>query len=95
MPAQQPSIGKISVGRDLNGAIVVADDASIAVNRPDNAPPQAQPHQQNTAKDHGTVYTVAQGDLYIQQTAQTAQTAEAEEPEKDDALRTTGPIAEP
>ncbi|WP_194896449.1 hypothetical protein [Catenulispora pinisilvae] len=95
MSTQQPSIGKISIGRDLNGAIVVADDASIAINRPDNAPPQAQPSQQNTAKDHGTVYTVAQGDLYIQQTTQTAQTAEAEGPDEDDAFRTTGPIAEP
>ncbi|MBS2550177.1 hypothetical protein KGQ19_25240 [Catenulispora sp. NL8] len=90
MSAQQPSIGRISVGRDLNGAIVVADDASVVLNLPHDPPP-AQPHQQNTAKDHGTVYTVAQGDLYIQQTAQTADTGEPDE----DACRATGPIAEP
>ena len=64
MSTENAPTEKISVGRDVNGQIVVGN-GNLILSSPGSAGPAPNLHQQNTVKDHGTAYSAAQGDIHI------------------------------
>ncbi|MEY9861106.1 hypothetical protein ABH935_006746 [Catenulispora sp. GAS73] len=64
MATENTAAAKISVGRDVNGQVVIGDGNLIHTS-PGKTGPSPTLHQQNTAKDHGTAYSAAQGDIHI------------------------------
>jgi hypothetical protein len=67
MPADN---SRIRIGRDLNGHLVIGDRNTVVVGAETTDPaPTPSLHQDNTAEDHGTVYSAAHGDIHIHQDA--------------------------
>ncbi|QHC29490.1 MULTISPECIES: hypothetical protein [unclassified Streptomyces] len=57
----------IRIGGDAFGPVVAGNDNRVEVRQaaPEAGREAAGPVQNNTAKDHGTVYTVMTGDLHV------------------------------
>ncbi|WP_328330051.1 MULTISPECIES: hypothetical protein [unclassified Streptomyces] len=83
-PSPQRSSGDeftVRIGGDVSGPVVVGHDNHVEVHQPAPAtPPLPEPDpatstQTNTAKDHGTVYAVTNGDMHIHQDGPTRDTS--------------------
>ncbi|WP_330332620.1 hypothetical protein OHS33_24850 [Streptomyces sp. NBC_00536] len=60
----------IRIGGDASGPVIVGDRNRVETREPAQESPgeEAKSEQRNTAKDHGTVYAVTQGDMHVHHT---------------------------
>ncbi|MDJ0379333.1 hypothetical protein [Streptomyces sp. G-G2] len=63
MTAASDNPVEIRIGGDVSGPVIVGNGNHVGLGNP--APGPAGPSQTNTAKDHGTVYAVTNGDMHV------------------------------
>ncbi|MFI7272381.1 hypothetical protein [Streptomyces sp. NPDC049879] len=77
MPPSQGDRFTISIGGDANGPVVAGHRNTVGARPPagpgDSAP---GPAQTTTARDHGTAYTVMEGELHVHHDAPAPPSAE-------------------
>ncbi|MGH4028602.1 hypothetical protein ACQB60_06650 [Actinomycetota bacterium Odt1-20B] len=62
------SHNNVRIGK-ASGPVVAGDGNHVEIHHaaPEPAPAESGPTQNNTAKDHGTLFTVMKGDLHVHQ----------------------------
>ncbi|WP_043238660.1 hypothetical protein [Streptomyces violaceusniger] len=65
MPLSSGDRFTIRIGGDASGPVVAGHDNKVEVRRPSEPDAESGPTQTTTVRDHGTAYTVMNGELHI------------------------------